>query len=275
MADPEPQPGLGRPTGDMTDSHGARRADHPSHDVHLLAAAADRTAAEATRTAAERQAAECDECASLLADLRALSAGLASLPRTLPVSRDYRISPERAARLRSGGWRRVFDGFRRPAALRPLASALTALGVAGLILTVGLPAMAPLAGGSAAGLPSTTRTSTAAPAPVLGPATSTGQDLRDQSTKSGASGAPEAQPGGGVSGAAASPAAGYAAQTPAGGGNSAPSSGTGTLLAPINDLAAPAGPSLLAIAAWLSLALLVVGLGLFVVVRIGGRDPAA
>src|SRR2546426_7121451 len=112
---------------------------HATHDLLVIAAAADRDADDATGLAAQAQIAGCDDCAALFADLRAINLNLTSLPRTLPVTRDFRISPQRAAQLRSGGWRRVVEGFASGASLRPLASAFTAVGVAGLLLTVVLP----------------------------------------------------------------------------------------------------------------------------------------
>src|SRR5207247_1590128 len=80
---------------------------------------------DATRAAARAQIATCEDCAALFADLRAISENLTALPRTLPVARDFRISPERAATLRPRGWRRLLGGFGRGPSLRPLASALT------------------------------------------------------------------------------------------------------------------------------------------------------
>lgn len=139
MADRELHGTDDRPSGDMTDSR-RERTDHATHDLDVLAAAADRSVDAATRLAAEQQAAECRDCATLLADLRLISAGLGALPKQLPVARDFRISPERAAKLRPAGWRGVAQALIGGGpSLRPLASALTTLGVAGLLLTVALP----------------------------------------------------------------------------------------------------------------------------------------
>jgi hypothetical protein len=126
----------------MTDTTRSQRTDHATHDLHVLAAAADRSVDVATRIAAERQAADCRDCAALFADLRSISAGLADLPRELAVTRDFRISPERAAQLRPAGWRGLLQGLLGSGpSLRPFAGALTALGIAGLLLTVGLPGL--------------------------------------------------------------------------------------------------------------------------------------
>jgi len=195
VADREPQRQDDRPTGEMTDAMRSERTDHVTHDLHVLAAAADRTVDDTTRSAAERQAADCRDCAALFADLRSISAGLAELPRELAVTRDFRISPERAARLRPAGWRGLVQAlFGTGPSLRPFASALTTLGIAGLLLTVGLPG---LVGGfsSAAG--------GAAPAQERTSLSTVGQGV--DSGKSNNTAVPAA-PGGPPAGAAASSA---------------------------------------------------------------------
>lgn len=117
-------------------------APHASHDLLLLAAAADRDADASLRSAAADQVASCAECAALAEDLRALVTGLADLPPAIPVPRDMRLSAEQAARLRRGGlWRRLLRPFGAEgmAGLRPLAATLTTLGLAGILLSA-LPA---------------------------------------------------------------------------------------------------------------------------------------
>jgi hypothetical protein len=111
---------------------------HSSHDLVLLAAATDRDADPTTRSAAADQVAACAECAALAAELRSLALGLAHLPASRPVPRDMRITAEQAARLRRGGlWRRLLRPFSAEGlpSLRPLAAALTTLGLAGILLT--------------------------------------------------------------------------------------------------------------------------------------------
>jgi len=187
----------------MTDSR-RERIDHAAHDLDLLAAAADRSVDATTRLAAERQVAECQDCAALFADLRLISAGLSSLPKELRVARDFRLSPERAAKLRPAGWRAVLQGlFGSGPSLRPFASALTTLGIAGLLLTVGLPNLLGGLGGSAASAPERNILSTVgsavsqAPAPAGAPGTD----------KSNFGASPEADLGGGTHGPATSPVA--------------------------------------------------------------------
>lgn len=152
MADREPHASDGRPNGDMTQP--TRRDDHTSHDLLIIAAGADRDADDATRAAADRQAAECADCSELSADLRSIASGLRELPRSIPVpaSRDFRISPDQADRLRRwSGLRRLLRPFGAGSApsLRPLATAFTTLGIAGLLFTALLPGFLNVGSGGA------------------------------------------------------------------------------------------------------------------------------
>jgi hypothetical protein len=144
VADREPRDRFGRPNGDMHDS--ADRTPHADHDLLVIAAGTDPDADSAARTAAVRQAADCTECDELARDLRAIAAGLQSLPRSIPVpaARDFRISPDQARRLQRGnGLRRLLRPFGPGGlpSLRPMAAAFTTLGVAGLLFTLVLPGM--------------------------------------------------------------------------------------------------------------------------------------
>jgi hypothetical protein len=124
---------------------------HASHDLYMIAAALDRDVSEAIRDAAAGLVADCEECARLDADLRSIGAGLDALPRALPVARDYRLTPEQARRVRARGWRRILATFGPGGmpSVRPLASALTTLGLAGLLFTAVLPAAFSGSAGSA------------------------------------------------------------------------------------------------------------------------------
>jgi hypothetical protein len=122
----------------MQSSRPTEPTPHASHDLLLLAAAADRDVEPAVRAAAADQVAGCPECATLAADLRTIAVGLADLPASRPAPRDMRLSAEQAARLRRGGLlRRLLRPFGEDGlpALRPLAGALTAIGLAGILLT--------------------------------------------------------------------------------------------------------------------------------------------
>ncbi len=124
-------------------------ATHTDHDPLLVAAFAAGDLGPADREQAELLASTCADCALLEADLRAIAAATATLP--VPARRrDFSLSAGDAARLRRRGLRwvlRVLAGP-RSAALKPLATGLTTLGLAGLLLAA-LPAIQ--LGGSAAG----------------------------------------------------------------------------------------------------------------------------
>ena len=165
-------------------------AEAPEHAALLVALdAGDLDGAELRR--AEALATSCAGCADLLRDLAAIRVALPAVP--VPSRRrDYRLTPEDAARLRPSGWRRALAWLAAPGStVRPLATGLAALGVVGILLTAGLPGFG--AGGVAV-------LSTAG-APMVGqPAEDAGTGTRSQDGNY----APEAAPSG-VPAAAATP----------------------------------------------------------------------
>jgi len=280
VADREPIGGTDRPNGDMTDPRPAQGAAHASHDPFVLAAAADRDADTMTRLAAEHQVRACEECASLFADLQALSAGLSGLPRELPAPRDFRLTPERAASLRRPGWRAALDGLFRNPSLRPFGTALATLGFAGLFLTVAMPAVigglgsagsAPAAlstQGSPGSAPEAVPAASAAAAPGVGAGGAAGGGKvvatppADTSTGGSLGAAASGQPTVGRYG--------YGGQTPLPTGDRFAANGQRDAHGPGP---APATPAIdpLAFIPWLSLGAFVVGLGLLLAARLGGR----
>ena len=74
---------------------------HLDHDVERLVDYVDDELAAADRAAAERQIAECDECARLVADLRALAVANREAPVLSGRPRDFRLSETEAARIRA------------------------------------------------------------------------------------------------------------------------------------------------------------------------------
>jgi len=173
---------------------------HTDHDVELLAASIsdDLTAAEhATVTAL---LAACGPCRELAADLRALAAATAVLP-VPPRRRDYRLTPDQAARLRRSGVRGVLAalGSRRFSFAAPLGTAMATLGIVGLLVAA-IPG--PLAGGAAqAPMPELAAPAPAASAPAAAPSAgsagaasdgtggeSGGADLRQRLTTRASSG---------------------------------------------------------------------------------------
>jgi hypothetical protein len=97
--------------------------------------------AGAELVAAESLSASCTGCAALLRDLAAIRGAMTTLP--VPARRrDYRLTAEDAARLRPSGWRRLLEWLAAPGStVRPLATGLATLGVAGLLLTASLPGL--------------------------------------------------------------------------------------------------------------------------------------
>jgi hypothetical protein len=117
----------------MTDMPGRppTSAAHAGHDVLLVSRLVfddDLTAEEHAQ--AEALVASCADCRRLRQDLRIVSRAVA-LEAVPPRPRDFRLGPERAARLRGSAWQRFLRRFAPPdgARLRPLAGSATALGV--------------------------------------------------------------------------------------------------------------------------------------------------
>jgi hypothetical protein len=128
-------------------------ADHAGHDPLLVASLVDRSLVDSERATADALVASCGACADLHADLLALRDATRAMPTPVR-SRDYTLTPEDAARLRRGGWRRLVAAFgsSRDAFSRPLAMGLTTLGIAGL-LVASIPSI--YTGGATSGSPTT------------------------------------------------------------------------------------------------------------------------
>ena len=79
---------------------------HGRHDVEVVAALAAGDATDAQATEARYLIDACDDCLQLSRDVRSLTLGLQSLPNAeqvaaaIPAPRDFRLTPEIAARLR-------------------------------------------------------------------------------------------------------------------------------------------------------------------------------
>jgi len=108
---------------------------HEQHDPILVVslASGDLAAADRDRTAAQSLVDTCADCARLHDDVLALAAATKALPPAVR-TRDFRLTPEQAAQLQPGGWRRFFTA---PGALfsRPLGVGLTTLGIAGILIS--------------------------------------------------------------------------------------------------------------------------------------------
>jgi len=122
----------------MPDVSDVKPTSHDRHDPLLMAALAAGDLAGTDRDHATTLIHTCAECATLHADLIAISRATTSVPPPiLTRPRDFRLTPEQAARLRPSGWRRVIGAFASPrlAFTRPLAIGLTTIGLAGLLVT--------------------------------------------------------------------------------------------------------------------------------------------
>lgn len=120
-------------------------AEAEAHASRIVALDAGDLAGPEQRRA-EALLAACAGCAALRDDLAAIRGAMTSLP--VPARRrDFRLTEADAARLRPSGWRRLAGWLAAPGStVRPLATGLATLGVAGLLLTAGLPGV----GGGAA-----------------------------------------------------------------------------------------------------------------------------
>lgn len=238
-------------------------ASHAEHDLLLIAALAAGDLDPGEREVADRLVATCADCALLAADLQVIAAATAVLPAPAR-RRDFSLSSEVAARLRRPGWRGLVAGLAGPrgALLRPLATGLTTLGLAGLLLA-SLPGI-PLGGSAAA--PATVSAPGASAAPAEAAASP-----NPGSVESDAANAPAASPltrddtqGVSQSGRPVVPAGGQQASPIAfGDGTPGDRSGVDRLASENDPEPADPTPGATSPVVVLSGALLILGLGLF------------
>lgn len=111
-------------------NQGTVNADHSRHDWLLVTRFAVGDAYPTEVADAQRLVDGCAECAALATDIRHISTATSQLP---PVrrSRDFRISPEQAERLRGSWLERFMRGLSAPrwTVVRPLAGAAFAIGL--------------------------------------------------------------------------------------------------------------------------------------------------
>jgi hypothetical protein len=123
--------------------HHSSSADHVSHDPSLIAGHAAGDLSDTDRVHADALLSSCTPCSDLRRDLVAIAAATRSLPAPAMPARDFRLQPEQAERLRRGSWLRA---ALRPFAasgsvVRPMATAFTSLGLAGLLVATVLPSL--------------------------------------------------------------------------------------------------------------------------------------
>lgn len=129
-----------------------RSTPHDRHDPLLVASFAAGDLVGTERDLAASLVDSCAACRALHDDLLSIARATAALPAAAR-PRDFRISPEQAARLRPRGWRGLVAAFASPrlALTRQLGVGLTTLGLAGLLVSA-LPSF-PLGMASSAGAP--------------------------------------------------------------------------------------------------------------------------
>ena len=199
----------------MTRHPDARPSEHALHEPFLVARAVADDLAPHERDAADALLRDCSECASLAADLRAVSAALATgLPRpTRP--RDFRLTPDQVASARGSRLGRAAAALAGPRLrlIQPLGAAALSMGIA--VAVLGTMLATPFGGG--AGTPDTDRF--AGSAAASSPAPAQRQEAAAATTAAAATAA-----------AAETTAAETAAASPAGsgGGDSGPAEGGGS-----------------------------------------------
>jgi hypothetical protein len=114
-----------------------RTTSHDRHDLMLVAALAAGDLAATDRDQAIALTRSCSDCALVHDDLVAIARATATTPPPIASPRrDFRLTPEDAARIRGGAWRRLVAALGAPgrATLRPLGVGLTTLGLVGLLI---------------------------------------------------------------------------------------------------------------------------------------------
>lgn len=123
--------------------HHLNHADHPRHDLTLIAGHAAGDLPDTDRVHADVLLSSCAPCADLHRDLIVIAAATRSLPAPALPARDFRLDREQAERLRRGSWLRAalrpFAASR--SAVRPMAAAFTSLGLAGLLVAIFIPSL--------------------------------------------------------------------------------------------------------------------------------------
>jgi hypothetical protein len=115
-------------------------SDHARHDATLIAGHVAGDLTDIDRARADALLTACGACGELRRDLVAIAAATRSVPAPATLSRDLRLTPEQAERLRRGSWLRTllrpFGTAGSP--IRPIATAFTSLGVVGLVVGITL-----------------------------------------------------------------------------------------------------------------------------------------
>src|SRR6476619_7461205 len=128
---------------------------HEQHDQILVVsfASGDLAPDDRDRATAQSLVDSCAECARLHDDVLAIALATRALPPAVR-TRDFQISPEQAAKLQPGGWRRFVAAFAAPGSIfsKQLGVGMATLGIVGLLIGAS-PSIQLGMGGSAAASP--------------------------------------------------------------------------------------------------------------------------
>ena len=235
---------------------------HRGHDPLLIAEHAAGDLSGPPAKAAETLIADCSDCAALDRDLRALARATRAVSGVAPAPRDFRLSPAQAARLRGGPWwRRAIRILTEPRGVgRPIATAFTTLGLAGLLFgSLPTGAFLPMAA-STGDRNLVHESSSAAPAPAAASAPSAAPGVVGQPAAQGSDGRTSNEFGGGL---------GAGLGTPTDAPKHEPTTATGGSAGSTDLNQSSPQPTTPLVA--VSIGLLAVGLGLFAVRRLGRR----
>src|SRR6476659_8079596 len=138
---------------------------HEQHDQILVVsfASGDLAADDRDRAVAQSLVESCTDCARLRDDVMAIARATRDLPPAVR-TRDFQISPEQAAKLQPGGWRRFVAAFAGPGSIfsKQLGVGMATLGIVGLLSGAAPSIQLGGLGGSAASAPAASMPAAAA-----------------------------------------------------------------------------------------------------------------
>ncbi len=138
---------------------------HEQHDQILVVsfASGDLAPDDRDRAVAQSLVNSCAECARLHDDVLAIARATRALPPAVR-TRDFQISPEQAAKLQPGGWRRFVAAFAAPGSIfsKQLGVGMATLGIVGLLIGAAPSIQLGGLGGSAASAPAASMPAAAA-----------------------------------------------------------------------------------------------------------------
>ena len=138
---------------------------HEQHDQILVVsfASGDLAPDDRDRAVAQSLVDSCADCARLHDDVLAIARATRALPPAVR-TRDFQISPEQAAKLQPGGWRRFVAAFAAPGSIfsKQLGVGMATLGIVGLLIGAAPSIQLGGLGGSAASAPAASMPAAAA-----------------------------------------------------------------------------------------------------------------